>query len=404
MLIVLLAMFACTGSKKLSRQNLSYLYNAAERSFSPLYRVYHVSDTKTEVYFKLHKDEILFTRENPESDFSARVTLSYILYNSYESTDIADSASIDFFFFQSQEILSGYFTLSIPEGKNYLLEIKATDENKSKHVKAFINVFKDKNTNRQYFNLKDTTGNLIYTDYLSENKDFILQYSGMARILYVSFYGPSFPIAPPPFATINDRPIRLRADSTFVISLDKDGMAKLNFYQQGVYNIYADTVSKNGYCVCVFDKDFPKFTESEKLLEPLRYLTAKTEFDQMNLLKNKKEAVDQFWLESGGSVERARQLIRRFYNRAMHANIYFTSYFEGWKTDRGMIYIVFGPPNIIYKSAERETWIYGEANNINSVTFNFMKVGNPFTDNDYSLARSPTYKLNWYNAVEMWRR
>jgi len=102
--------------------------------------------------------------------------------------------------------------------------------------------------------------------------------------------------------------------------------------------------------------------------------------------------------------EFAKEIIRKYDKRVQDGNAYFTSYVEGWKTDRGMIYLIYGAPNVIYKTANSETWTYGEENNINSLTYVFSKVNNPFTDNDYSLDRSPNYKQAWYSAVDIWRQ
>ena len=97
-------------------------------------------------------------------------------------------------------------------------------------------------------------------------------------------------------------------------------------------------------------------------------------------------------------------MIQKFYGRVVDANVFFTSYHEGWKTDRGLIYLVYGPPKIVYRGDGIEEWLYGEKGNSNSIRFQFLKVVNPFTDNDYSLVKSPSYKEKWYNIVNTWRR
>jgi hypothetical protein len=76
---------------------------------------------------------------------------------------------------------------------------------------------------------------------------------------------------------------------------------------------------------------------------------------------------------------------------------------EGWKTDRGMIYLIFGAPQDVYKTAVSETWIYGIQGTPNSVTFNFKKMDNKFSENDFFLTRSAYYKDPWYIAVGAWR-
>ncbi|MFN7014905.1 MAG: GWxTD domain-containing protein, partial [Bacteroidia bacterium] len=127
-------------------------------------------------------------------------------------------------------------------------------------------------------------------------------------------------------------------------------------------------------------------------------------YDDIKMAENVKMHVEKFWLNAGGSADRARELIKKYYNRVYHANLLFSSYKEGWKTDRGMIYLIFGIPNIVYKANTSEIWIYGEENNLMSLNFTFYKVINPFTDNDYTLDRSIIYKNSWYRGVESWRQ
>jgi len=139
-------------------------------------------------------------------------------------------------------------------------------------------------------------------------------------------------------------------------------------------------------------------------MESIRYITEKKEYDEMWVQKDKKNAVDAFWLNIAGNEIRAKELIKKYYNRVQEANEYFPSFIEGWKTDKGLVYIVYGPPNVVYKSKNSEDWIYGEDRNMRSIRFTFFKMENPFTDNDYQLSRSNSYKDEWYNAVENWRR
>ncbi len=57
----------------------------------------------------------------------------------------------------------------------------------------------------------------------------------------------------------------------------------------------------------------------------------------------------------------------------------------------------------IYKTEGNETWIYGEENNLMSLTFNFTKRKSGFSDNDLVLDRDPMLKGAWYRNVESWR-
>jgi hypothetical protein len=86
------------------------------------------------------------------------------------------------------------------------------------------------------------------------------------------------------------------------------------------------------------------------------------------------------------------------------ANRKFTSYTEGWKTDRGMIWIIFGEPAVIETKENYISWLYKDRSNNFSLRYNFIKINNPFTDNDYWLERNISYKLVWYDAIETWRQ
>ena len=139
------------------------------------------------------------------------------------------------------------------------------------------------------------------------------------------------------------------------------------------------------------------------MLSPLKYLTSRDEHNELLSMDSPKAAAEAFWLKHAGSKERASGLIRNFYNRVEYANRYFSSYKEGWKTDRGMIYIVFGLPSTIYRRDGSERWIYDQQPHRESLNFVFDKETHPFGENHYILQRDESYKSAWYQAVDDWR-
>ncbi len=96
------------------------------------------------------------------------------------------------------------------------------------------------------------------------------------------------------------------------------------------------------------------------MIEPLRYICSNKEFQTITSNPNAKNAVNEFWLNMAKQPEIAKMLIKNYYHRIEESNQFFTSYLQGWKTDRGMIFTIFGRPNVIYKDQKTETWIYGE--------------------------------------------
>ena len=172
---------------------------------------------------------------------------------------------------------------------------------------------------------------------------------------------------------------------------------------KGLYHFHALENNSAGPTLYNFQEHFPKVQSPENMIGPMRYISTKKEYALLTESENKKLAVDKHWINVAESNERARTLIRAYYTRVENANNYFTSYLEGWKTDRGLIYIIYGTPNVVYKNKDYENWIYGEENNMMSISFVFHKVENPVSNNDFSLSRSPVFKSSWFRAVDSWR-
>jgi hypothetical protein len=102
-------------------------------------------------------------------------------------------------------------------------------------------------------------------------------------------------------------------------------------------------------------------------------------------------------LKISGDRERAQDLMRYFFQRVEVANQFFTSYKEGWKTDRGMMLIIYGMPEKIFKFNDREVWMYGKTN------FNFVKSSTLFDPDNYVLVRDKKFTADWYEKVDMVR-
>jgi GWxTD domain-containing protein len=161
--------------------------------------------------------------------------------------------------------------------------------------------------------------------------------------------------------------------------------------------------SDSGYAFFTVSGGYPTVRKIDQLHYPVRYLTTKAEFDDIAKNKYPKEKLDQFWIESAGTKDRARVLISSFYHRVEEANTFFSSYTEGWRTDRGMIHLVFGSPTKINRTKNSETWIYGEEESNASLHFHFQKIESPWTDNLFVLNRDPLFKSHWENRVSSWR-
>lgn len=399
--------WSCTNSR-VTTQNISQVYKRDETMLHPLYAVYHSDNAVSQLHFRLHSSEILYTRPDGDTkEYSCLVKISYILKTSYDSKEISDSGSVkvvDTYFEASDKDIVGQINFKADAPKTYVLIVKMIDMKRRHENVSYIDINKSNKFNRQNFLILTPSGLPEMKNYMRADEHFRIRCGIISGKLFVRYYKRDFPLPPPPFSIYNPKLFEYKADSLFTIQLDPNDSSGFVFKPRGFYHIQSDTSSKDGLTIYRFDDVFPYVRCVEYLINPLRYISSKNEFEKMNAYSNKKMAVDSFWVSCAGSAERARELIKKYYNRVQDANNYFTSYVEGWHTDRGLIYTIYGPPNVLYRSAETETWVYGEETNINSLTFTFSKTANPFTDNDYRIERNPSFKDSWYRAVDSWRQ
>ena len=396
--------FSCSSTGDIQNQNLSYLYRKDKLHFNIRFNVWHFSADSSQLFVLLDPKEFLYKRS--DDFFTAEVSVAYRLVESYENPVMIDSSSRKFILQKKENPLQVAVSLDFRSNRQMemLLECKITDLNKNVSDIFYVNVDRSVDQSRNYFRVTPLNEEVpLFTYRLSAKDSFtIVHMDTSLEDFNVNYYNRNFPLAAPPFSFDHHESFNYRPDSIFKITIGPE--EALNFQDEGFYHIQKDTTIKPGLTLFRFHPDFPELTSPEQLLEPIRYLTTRKEFDEMKSNKDLKNAVDKFWLDTGGNPERTRYLIKKYYSRVQFANENFTSYQEGWRTDRGMIYIIFGPPHMVYRSSKAEVWIYGEASAALSLNFSFIKVINPFTDNDFTLSRAPVYEVNWYRAVDMWRQ
>jgi GWxTD domain-containing protein len=400
----------CFTSDKLSRQNFAYLYKKDASFLDAEFAIFHFSEDSSRLNFKISTTNLLYTREE-NKEYTASLMISYKLLNSYELPAIADSSSIIIKDIRTaQGIMTSDNEKSIVKFLNFksnksasLLEVKITDLNKKEVYRYYLNYDRSTDQGGQSFEItKEKNHRLLMDNFFQAGEKLLISYKDTTVTkLYVKYYSREFPLALPPFNIERQKSFDVAADSLFIINISNRNGFQSD--KKGFYYFQADTAKKDGLALFCFYDSYPQLTTPTQLLEPLRYLTNKKEFDELSGNPNRKQAIDKFWLDLGGNQERARELIRKYYSRVQNANAFFTSYLEGWKTDRGLIYIIFGIPNIINKNSGTEYWVYGDASNVLSLNFTFTKVNNPFSDNDFSLNRTNYYESSWYNAIEVWR-
>ncbi|UII33386.1 GWxTD domain-containing protein [Fulvivirga ulvae] len=219
--------------------------------------------------------------------------------------------------------------------------------------------------------------------------------------VYGYYYNHIFPPALPPMPIREETPAKaMPIDSSFVVASGQ----KLTFIKHGLFLFQKDSSSQQGKGIRVENKYYPKLAKLEDLVEPLIYITTKEENMQLQNINGDKKAFDKFWLDLTKSPDRAKSIIKNYFDRVESANRLFTSYKEGWKTDMGLIYIIFGPPDEVTKSNGEETWLYLASPDLPKLKFNFIRTASVFSSSHFVLVRDKSYTSSWYRAIDLWRK
>jgi GWxTD domain-containing protein len=222
-----------------------------------------------------------------------------------------------------------------------------------------------------------------------------------SKTLRVIRYNHDFDPALSPMATAGKNVAKtLDIDTTFSLPTNQPFV----LVQPGLYFFQNDTSANSGIGLLIVDKRFPRMTRPEDLVEPLIYISTNNEIKELSTTNAPKKTLDTYWLRlTNNNESKARRTIRAYYRRVTQANQLFTTYKEGWKTDMGMVYIVFGRPDQVARSKDKEVWTYTQNSNFSEINFTFVRRPNQFVENHYELMRYVEYEPIWYPTVEEWR-
>jgi len=387
------------------KKNFADLYNPVASFLHPKYIVFNKSNEISTLIVNINSKELLFNEANASMTPQAEISIIYKLTN-ISTKLIEDSATINIVVSRedARDELVSFVPVKARFGNKYLLQIEIIDVKRKNSHKSSIIVNKTDITNRQNFLLREFPSTApIFNSFIDSTTSFYIEYPYAKVDSYiVKFYNNNFEIATSPSSllTITDR--FDKPDSVFIWRIADSNYFRIN--KKGFYVFQISAQDNSGIGISYFSQSFPRVTKADELFEQIRYITNEGEFNDFLKIKNRKLAVDSFWLKiADDNKELARELIRIYYNRAYLSNLYFTSYKEGWKTDRGMIYIIYGLPDYIYRSDNTERWIYYDEITGEDFFFKFNKIEHPYTDNHYILVRSENLSTHWREAISSWR-
>lgn len=184
---------------------------------------------------------------------------------------------------------------------------------------------------------------------------------------------------------------------------------------RGNYRFYASVTDSSGQQKTLKAREFgirsanyPEVKTVYELREPLYYLMDRKQYKEIMAIEDPdsiKKAIDFFWLTNVGRTNKAKNVISMYYERVEQANKLFGNWKEGWKTDMGMVYILFGPPWYVDRNLNVMLWSYTYNRSDPELNFAFDRIlpGQPyFPYENYIFRRNRGYYQIEYNQIDVW--
>ncbi len=367
-LIFLICLASVSHALDLSRINLGFQYDLSA-GMTISHRVVEVNEGVA-VYFRVSTDSLSAWQSH------------FLLQERYNSPkhDTLSNYTLDTL---QISLSSGYFKLTLPQSSKALLLISMVDLNRGLYRIGDVRISTPVGFTP---NLPlDERGLPIFDSYVTGES---VRIAGEEGELHAYQYLDDFGSADPPMGLMKPIAPSLSIDSSFYFEGELVSMENFHFYL-----IQEDTLAQTALTLLKCPAYYPEFKRLDELIGPLTYITTPTELKAISDSQSKK-IFENFWLNTYGTKFRAKNAIRVFYKQVEDANRLFTDYKQGWKTDRGMIYIIFGRPDQVFRNESTEVWKYNDG-----PEFEFIRISTLFTPTMYTLKRDRQYERLWYSQV-----
>jgi len=405
----LLIISSCSEHNKINKFNSASTYVDEFSGKFMQQQVYHLNDSISELAIRIDASKIPGLKSN-QVDVYSLMTFRYEVYTSLNKKDLIQSDSYKLSELVAyNKLKSGGVGLQIPlmlqQNYQYIILLSVLDQVNKKNFFKMLRITKD-DASPDNYRITNENGQLIWYPWIEKDQKIIIEYRyPKVNKVFISYFLPKFSPAKTPYTempTANYEFNRAKAFENFEVQLVQGKSQIMQLPKEGAYVLHHQAKQMSGKLITQFYGGYPELNNKAQMVFALRYLNSKKEFSLM-LQDEPEHTVQEFWFFEGRSKERSTQMMKTYYSRVLRANELFTSYKEGWKTDRGMMFIIYGPPDHIYNEADREVWEYGSDASYNDLRFDFIITKTPLNPQEYVLLRTEDFKDSWYALLENWR-
>lgn len=370
---------------------------------------------RLDVYIEIPLDNLQFKKNYSTKNYDASITYEIKITNSaneivtnesisdYVTTTKAEQKSVD----ESAKFIVKEYYLN---PGNYDLEITLTDINtkKEKTINEKIEIIDYSQKEISFSdimlvsNMKVENGKKVITPLVDKNIDNLKEV-----ILFFEVYNANADHVTNDFSysiTDNKNKVLERGDYKFTLNPGTNKFFEKIATKNLVFGDYKLAIKDNTNGQLLAEKQFSnKLTgipvnmkDLNLLIDQLIYIASNDELAKVKSAKTdeqKEKSFIEFWRSKDPSPNTNRnELMIEYYKRIKTANDRYSHYIDGWKTDMGMVYIIFGEPSNIERhpftenSKPYEIWQFYNANKefifVDETGFGDYKLTTPIWDED----------------------
>ncbi len=386
-------------------EQLALMYNPYSTTIHPKVFAKKHNLEDIELYVVINDGELLFSKANALKSNSAQVKIFYKIMESYEKTMLIDSCTRTITFTKEASPKTYAIKLKVKpvELKKFVIQTTVTDLLRGKMSIHFTEIDKTNPFSEDNYmvtkldNLQPLadhyikTGDAVRVDYLCAQRYPALMSGNKPHETII----PLSPYSSDP--AVEDTTL-------FYNTMEERASYVMRGDTARMFASTADTNFNQNLVLPCFDGDFPNINTPDEMMLPIAYLATPEEYATLRNATAKKLAVDDFWYSCTHDIRKAKELIKVYYTRAIISNLLFTDYRKGMLTDRGMVYIVLGPPKMLAITSTAEIWTYRDNKSGQRVRFIFRRTRTKLSGEKYVLRRSTEFKPTWDRAVQTWRK
>lgn len=405
--ITIVVASSCSQQNNLTRYNLAPNYTDQFPGRFMNQQIYHVNDTLSELSIRI-VPSLIPNLKAKQVELYSYLSLTYSVYSSMNKKDIIQTNTYkltDLLAFEDME--DGIIKMTIPlkliQNQNYLVLVSVQNLVDKQNFLKYHQVFKTKFAAENYRILNEND-EIVWVNWIRDNLKIKVQYRYQdSTSILLSYFKPKFGPALPPFSDLANKDLMVDEPfEQFQLQLFNGKSSIIELPREGVYKFHSSVNDQDGKTILKLYENFPSVVSESQKVFGLRYLTPFKEFSMM-LKDDPAHTIQEFWFFEDRTKERSQELMKTYYARMLRANRLFTTYKEGWKTDRGMIFMIYGPPDQVYYQLGKEIWEYGPDAYHNDLKFVFNKSSNILSHNAMLLDRGLEYKHSWYTLLDNWR-